>query len=258
MFWFTSDQGPLRLHLEDQEAVCFFPGEQKRQLESALGSQRNWRVAETRLKNFSGKPMAALYCRSRRQLYDFRDRLAGHRIVLQEVDIKPPDRYLMERFITGGASITAGIQEAAGFKHLVNARLTGTDYRPRLRAVSVDIETDYEASTLYSIALYARDYDQDHAEGAQCMAVRRSGEDCAQDYAQNYAEVLMIGAEADSELTTEDGSTLALRFFADEKSLLSAFLAQLEQIDPMFCWVGTWLISTFAVCKNSLIEPACR
>ena len=244
MFWFASDQGPLRLHLEDQEAVCFFPGEQKRQLESALGSQRNWRVAETRLKNFSGKPMAALYCRSRRQLYDFRDRLAGHRIVLQEVDIKPPDRYLMERFITGGASITAGIQEAAGFKHLVNARLTGTDYRPRLRAVSVDIETDYEASTLYSIALYARDCAkdhaqdraQDHAEDAQCTAVRRSGEDYAQnyaqDYAQNYAEVLMIGAEADSELTTEDGSTLALRFFADEKSLLSAFLAQLEQIDP--------------------------
>ncbi|MDF5919185.1 hypothetical protein P4133_04130 [Pseudomonas aeruginosa] len=67
-----------------------------------------------------------------------------------EADIRPPERYLMERFITAPVSLEASV-EADG--SLLARRLKpAPDYRPRLRLVSLDIETNARGD-LYSIAL---------------------------------------------------------------------------------------------------------
>jgi len=203
VFWFNSAAGPLRLHLPRQEAVCFFPTEQTAVLEKILSGQKGWRTKPTELCNFAGEPVSALYFASQRSLFDNRDRLGIRDIYLLEADIKPTDRYLMERFLTGGVSIQAEVQERADYKNLLNARLQPSDYRPALNAISIDIETDYDVEHLYSIAIYSAD----------------------------VSIVLMLG-EGDNKLVKTEEFNYELEFFADERQLLLGFIRKVEAIDP--------------------------
>ena len=116
---------------------------------------RNVRHGATSLKNFDLADFQALSVKGTRQLFDCREKLKNPGIALVESDIKPTDRFLMERFITGGVQTSGAATTVEGFQDVQRGRLTAIDYRPRLRAVSIDIETDYRASELYSIALYS-------------------------------------------------------------------------------------------------------
>src|SRR5690606_6053322 len=69
-----------------------------------------------------------------------------------EADVRPPERYLMERFVTAPVWFV-GQPGAAGDNSLLDGQLKpATDYRPHLRLVSLDIETSARGE-LYSIAL---------------------------------------------------------------------------------------------------------
>lgn len=71
-------------------------------------------------------------------------------ITVYEADIRPPERYLMERFITAPVWCQ-GTLDATGM--LFEAQLKPSpNYRPRLKLVSLDIETSGRGE-LYSIAL---------------------------------------------------------------------------------------------------------
>ncbi|GIT21848.1 MAG: hypothetical protein CM1200mP40_15300 [Gammaproteobacteria bacterium] len=59
VFWFISDTGPLRMHLKQQEAVCFFSSEQIKMVEKILSGQKGWRIAATELTNFASDPISA-------------------------------------------------------------------------------------------------------------------------------------------------------------------------------------------------------
>ncbi|MCR3865480.1 DNA polymerase II, partial [Pseudomonas aeruginosa] len=84
------------------------------------------------------------------QLMNLEKRLRQAGVEVFEADIRPPERYLMERFITAPVSLEASV-EADG--SLLARRLKpAPDYRPRLRLVSLDIETNARGD-LYSIAL---------------------------------------------------------------------------------------------------------
>ena len=76
-------------------------------------------------------------------------RLRSAGIEVFEADIRPPERYLMERFITAPV-LFSGQADAQGV--ICDAHLKpNPDYRPALRLVSLDIETS-ERGELYSIA----------------------------------------------------------------------------------------------------------
>ncbi|MDA1369226.1 MAG: DNA polymerase II [Proteobacteria bacterium] len=203
IFWLASSLGPVRVHLLNQEAVCFFPTEQAGIVKNTLGQQTNWRSDTTHLKSFQQEAMSALYLGSQRHLFDCRKKLASRSVQLAESDIRPTDRFLMERFITGGASVSGQIVKAQGFIEMENARLQTLEYRPQLEAVSIDIETDYAADTLYSIALYSN----------------------------KTSTVLMIGSNAAAKPEL-DRTELSLRFFEDEAALLQAFLEYIRVLDP--------------------------
>jgi len=157
IFWLASDVGPLRLRFFGQEAVCFFPTQQQAQVEEILSPITGWRIAATQLQNFDTEPMSALYLKSQRKLFDMRSRFAQKDIRVAEADLKPTDRFLMERFITASVSIEGSLDENDSFNDIVPSNLRATEYRPQLSAVSIDIETDSQASTLYSIAIYSED-----------------------------------------------------------------------------------------------------
>jgi DNA polymerase-2 len=72
-------------------------------------------------------------------------------IPLLEADVRPHDRYLMERFITAGVLVEGGRTERSAT--LVDCKLKpAPEYRPVLKVVSLDIETS-QHEALYSIAL---------------------------------------------------------------------------------------------------------
>lgn len=71
-------------------------------------------------------------------------------IPLYEADVRPHDRYLMERFNTAGVPVEGGQREGST---ILDGRLKpASGWRPTLKVVSLDIETS-ATEELYSIAL---------------------------------------------------------------------------------------------------------
>lgn len=155
-FWVATDEGPRRLCLPHQRSVAFIPAEQEKQAEAVLRGERAWELRPLGLCDFRRRPVLGLYCSQYRQLLKLEKRLRDHGIDVYEADIRPPERYLMERFITGpvafdGRPTPAQARSSAGL--LTDCQLRpAAAYRPRLRTVSLDIETSAQGD-LYSIAL---------------------------------------------------------------------------------------------------------
>jgi DNA polymerase-2 len=134
----------------------FLPRDQLEQAEALLQNTTGWRQAELPLKTFLNQPVNAFYFLSRRRAREFTQQLEAFDIPCWEADIKPPERFLMERYIT--AACTLGVAENASYvktqKPSVNPRLSPADYRPSLKCLSIDIETSMDAESLYSIAVW--------------------------------------------------------------------------------------------------------
>lgn len=149
-FWLATDTGPRLVRLAPQESVAFIPLAQAAQARLLLADEAAVQLKALRLKDFELRPMLGLYTRQHRQLMQLEQRLRSAGIDVFEADIRPPERYLMERFITAPVQFT-GQPDAEGMYH--DAQLKPLEgYRPALRLVSLDIETS-ERGELYSIAL---------------------------------------------------------------------------------------------------------
>ncbi|WP_067709067.1 DNA polymerase II [Erwinia sp. ErVv1] len=149
VFWLATDEGPQRVVLPPQESVAFIPLEYRSRVETLLKQERHFRLASLTLKDFHQRPVFGLYCTQYRQLQRLEKLLRENGITLYEADIRPPERFLMERFITSPVWFSG---EPAG-DSLVNARLKPhPDYRPPLKWVSLDIETTRQGE-LYCIGL---------------------------------------------------------------------------------------------------------
>ncbi|MBV4492024.1 DNA polymerase II [Pseudomonas oryzicola] len=149
-FWLATDRGPKQLRLAPQVSVAFIPQAQEAHARVLLANEPGVELRPLQLKDFDQRPVLGLYCRQHRQLMQLEQRLRTAGIEVFEGDIRPPERYLMERFITAPVQFT-GQADAHGV--LCDAQIKPfPGYRPPLRLVSLDIETS-ERGELYSIAL---------------------------------------------------------------------------------------------------------
>ena len=147
--WLATDNGPLRVVLPPQESVAFIPAEQADNARALLRDEHNWRLTPLSLNDFHRRPVMGLYCRAHRQLMRFEKLLREGGVTVYEGDVRPPERYLMERFITAPVWVDGEPRGNA----LVNARLKPSPhYRPPLKWVSLDIETTRHGE-LYCIGL---------------------------------------------------------------------------------------------------------
>lgn len=147
--WLATDNGPLRVVLPPQESVAFIPAEQADKARALLRDEHNWRLTPLSLNDFHRRPVMGLYCRAHRQLMRFEKLLRESGVTVYEGDVRPPERYLMERFITAPVWVDGEPRGNA----LVNARLKPSPhYRPPLKWVSLDIETTRHGE-LYCIGL---------------------------------------------------------------------------------------------------------
>ncbi len=153
IYWFITPRGPARVTITDPESVFFLSTAEATAAGAALAQARQVLVA---LETFEREPVIACYFRTQRQLNGARSRLEQIGIYPRESDLRPPDRYLMERFVTGGASIVGDPEVEEGFLSYVNPRLIPADVSPDFKVVSLDIETSWNEHLLYSIAVTGR------------------------------------------------------------------------------------------------------
>ncbi len=148
-FWLATDDGPRQIRLAPHPSVAFIPEEQREHAEKILRDEKSWELRPLALSDFHHRPVIGLYCAQYRQLLKLAKRLREYGIDVYESDVRPPERYLMERFIT--APVWFGGQPGPG-PLLDGVLKPAPGYRPRLTLASLDIETTAHGE-LYSIAL---------------------------------------------------------------------------------------------------------
>jgi DNA polymerase-2 len=149
-FWLATDTGPQRIRLPHQSSVAFIPAAQREQAETLLRGEKNVELRPLALLDFEHRPVLGLYCQQHGQLMRLETALRKAGVDMFEADVRPPERYMMERFITAPVRFS-GTPNAEGL--LLDAQMKpDPDYRPSLRLVSLDIETTAQGE-LYSIAL---------------------------------------------------------------------------------------------------------
>jgi len=214
--WVSTDKGAARVVFPTQNAVCFVERQHNEKIASAERKPLE-------LTNMDGLDMDGLYFNSQAQMVNIRDAVAGKGVTFYESDIKPADRFLMERFITAGIEIHGQGARKKNHIEFTNPSLKPSDYLPQFKAVSVDIETGENNTLLYSIAVSSAEYES--------VFMLNSGKPIADANTDGY------------ELT----------FFRDQKSLLQAFLEWIDEYDPDLI-IG-WNVINFDL---NFIEHKCR
>jgi len=159
------------------------------------------------LKSLRGNLVDALYFQTTSDLTHARKACASRNIATYEADINLTARFLMERFIKGGICFESKPANIANDTvYFIDPKVTGSEFTPVLRPLSIDIECSMEMD-LYSIAIFG----------------------------ENIATVLMV----DPDYTDK---TRAYQGFRNEQELMSAFFRIVREYDPD-AFIGWNLIS---------------
>ncbi|MFK7891127.1 MAG: DNA polymerase II, partial [Granulosicoccus sp.] len=218
--WATSEKGPIKLIVNSQKSVCFI--DRDITVDLSPGVERK----SVNLERLRGGDVDALYFSRHAKLQQFRNN--GHNLC--ESDVKPSDRYLMERFITAGMRISGTLTDKAGHLLAVNPRLQADTYQPQLKAVAIDIETRGRSNTLYSIAAATMKTDQ------------------LQQSQVPEAVVFMVGQDSNQQRNGYE-----LRFHPTETAVLQAFFDWLTASDPDV--LTGWAVVNFDL---NFIDRKCR
>ncbi|BDF93943.1 DNA polymerase II [Pseudoalteromonas sp. KAN5] len=163
-YWLSSDHGPLKVLVPNQQAVFFIPLKQQVVAEQLLAAQNiTAEFKDVSMKHFSGEQCIACYFSNTHALYQarqlFESQPFDNQITVYEGDVRHSDRFLMERFIRGAVWVTGDITQQAGYIQIDNAQLKAAKpYIPQLKTVSLDIECSGEG-VLYSVGLVGQGID---------------------------------------------------------------------------------------------------
>jgi len=151
IYTLATDTGPVVLRFTGQAAVFFVAqADLDRALRLLTGLLSHHKLLD--LKRFDGELMAACYFSSINSYQRGRRLLEAAAIALQESDIRAVERFTMERFVTGGFRFV-GEPSSNQVNQYINPSLAPSDYLPKLKWASVDIETDPNGRTLFSIGV---------------------------------------------------------------------------------------------------------
>ncbi|WP_370239149.1 hypothetical protein [Neptunomonas phycophila] len=104
-YWVRHDAGVSLISIDHQETVFFVCDENVDDIRLICRDLKGWRLKKLSLTDLNYKGVHGLYTRSLRIQREIIERLTRHAIAMMEEDIRPVDRYLMERFIFGGVEV---------------------------------------------------------------------------------------------------------------------------------------------------------
>jgi DNA polymerase-2 len=198
-YWFATDSGPLCALVRGERSVFFLEQEEVEQARPLLDAEPGLELKPVQLRSFRLVPVVGVYCPGYRQARRLADALETLGLNPLEADINPADRFLMERFVTGGVVLQGEPRQLGRHILVENPAVKAGDYRPALKVVSFDIETAMEGVQLFSIGVHGRVADR------HTRRVFMVGEGAQQDFVQSCA---------------------------DQEAVLQAFLDWLADYDP--------------------------
>jgi DNA polymerase-2 len=155
--WCLSETGPLQIIIPAQQAVFFLAEDEFAAARRQIGNSLCDKSSELALKNFDQQAVRACYFNQQKNARKASDTLTTLGFTPLESDIKPSDRYLMERFIKGGFEFSSSIEAPSSgypFAQVTSPKLQPSKYKPDFSVVSLDIETAMHPNQLYSIGLW--------------------------------------------------------------------------------------------------------
>ncbi|MFY8272667.1 DNA polymerase II [Pseudoalteromonas sp. SSDWG2] len=158
VLWLASDNGPVKVVTDAQQAVFFVLERSASQVKSLLHNQGiDVQISAVTLKNFAEQQMCACYFNKLQDYYAARDALRDAHIAVYEDDIRPQDQFLMERFIRGAVWVKG--QYSPGHSDFMQgAQIKPNEhFKPTLTALSLDIECSGDG-ILYSFAVHSDSY----------------------------------------------------------------------------------------------------
>ena len=153
--WLASREGPLHLCYPAQRAVCFIPQDQVEQARLLLPARTRASFEPRPLRDAACAPVCACYFAAQRDLRSAARVWKDNGVLVYEADVRAADRFLMERFVRGGAVVSAPFVRQGRVLRADNARLSPAEVVPALRVVSLDIETAIDRLELFSIGVHA-------------------------------------------------------------------------------------------------------
>lgn len=225
--WLKTPQGPVQLIVDNERAVFFVEVDDVNHARDILLKQ-GIKVAEIKpltLKTFNQVQVAAVYFLTLKAFYQAREALKQKGIKCYEDDIRPDDRFLMERFITADITYAGQQAQLARYSSLSQATNLNNNCYQRFEQVKckpID-KTKQTDITLSTVSL-----DIECSLSGELYSIGFYSEDCQQ--------VMMIANE--QEIAREQTQTINsdvdvdIVWQADERQLLLSLLAWFTEHDP--------------------------
>ncbi|WP_252738799.1 DNA polymerase II [Colwellia sp. D2M02] len=223
--WLKTLSGSVKLIITDEQAVFFIEDSQVMKAKSLL-TTHNIPVVKFQslaMKTFNGNSVSGIYFTHLRHFYRARELLTNAQVKCYEDDIRPDDRFLMERFITAdldfiGNPVDTDITESSSKGSIENYQLyrqakckaSTSKSTLTLKMLSLDLECSMQGE-LFSIGLYS---ERPSTQSSKSI----SKED-------TYKRVLMIGEP-------EETSNDYIVWVQDEKALLVQLMREIVAFDP--------------------------
>jgi len=153
LFGKSATLGAVQLLFDDAPPLFFVDRDEKL---PALDFQ--FERKPVKLAAFSGRPVDALYFKSFKEMRQAGDRFRATGVRHFEADVRPEDRFLMERFINTRAVVAGEGEKQDALTLFRNPKIkAGKAAPPPLAVASIDIETGFESGKLYSIAAHLKE-----------------------------------------------------------------------------------------------------
>lgn len=187
----TLENGESFQVIDDRVRPYFFVPAARAEAVTAPGAL----VEPTDLVALDGTPVVRVTVQVPSDVPPLRQRLTAAGVACYEADLRFAYSYLRDRDLHGTIAIEGAWQAEGRIRRVYrNPELAPADFFPTLRVLSLDIETDPKASTLYAIGLAGLGSDR----------------------------VLLVGP----------GPLRGAECFRDEREVLTRFFALLDELDP--------------------------
>ena len=211
------DDGRTCLVRDGRDVPSFYVRSTDAQRAAKLGAER---IEPTDLRTLDGYFAHEVRLRLPSDTPPLRDRLVAHGVRCYEADVRYGRRFLIRRGIRGVVEIVGaprdecleGVDLVFDDPELRPVPLDA-EATPRLRVLSMDIETDMRAQSVFSVAFYGR-----WQTGTDSSAVT-----------EEVSEVLLWCPDDLAVPKTADAS---VEGFADQAGLLGATAERIREIDP--------------------------